>query len=249
MSFHVIIPARYHSSRLPGKPLANIGDKPMILHVCEQAKKSGAKSISVATDNSEIMSVVNKAGFSGIMTSEDHESGSDRVYEATQILKLSKQDIVVNVQGDEPFIPPENISQVASILATRNANMATLCCRIIDPREANNPNVVKVIFDKHGKAIYFSRSVIPFNRDNDLDSAESLTPYYRHIGLYAYTTEMLSQFVKWPISSLESIEKLEQLRVIENGESIYINVLERVPTPGIDTPDDLENANRYYQSL
>ncbi|PHS20050.1 MAG: 3-deoxy-manno-octulosonate cytidylyltransferase [Kangiella sp.] len=245
-NFHVIIPARYESSRLPAKPLAKINDKEMILHVCERAKESGAKSITVATDHLDIKRVVDNAGFNALMTRLDHESGSDRIYEAAELLNLDDNDIIVNVQGDEPFIPVANIQQVANIISNTNANMATLCCRINNEEEANNPNAVKVIFDNNNKAIYFSRSVIPFGRTGSLSSEFNLNNHFRHIGIYAYTKKFLKRFVSWPTSKLEMLEKLEQLRVIENGAEIYLDVLDLAPPAGIDTPEDLVRANQLF---
>jgi len=249
MSFHVIIPARFESTRLPGKPLAKIGERTMIEHVCQKAMESGAKSVMVATDHKKIIDCVEAAGFKAVMTSSEHASGSDRIYEACEILGSSDDDIIVNVQGDEPFIPSENILQVAGLIKKHNANMATLCCPIDDFQEAENPNAVKVIFDKNHKAIYFSRSTIPFVREYSEKSKFSLGNHFRHIGIYAYTKSFLSQFVSWPESQLEKSEKLEQLRVIENGESIYLDVLKSVPPAGIDTQQDLDNANQYYAKI
>ncbi|PCI68538.1 MAG: 3-deoxy-manno-octulosonate cytidylyltransferase [Gammaproteobacteria bacterium] len=246
-NFHVIIPARYESSRLPAKPLAKINDKEMILHVCERAKESGAKSITVATDHLDIKRVVDNAGFTAIMTRIDHESGSDRIYEAAELLNLEDDDIIVNVQGDEPFIPVANIQQVANIISNTSANMATLCCGIDSDEEANNPNAVKVIFDLNRKAIYFSRSIIPFVRTESLTSKFNPDNHFRHIGIYAYTKKFLKQFVNWPISKLELLEKLEQLRVIENGAAIYLDVLDLAPPAGIDTPEDLVRANQSFE--
>ena len=245
IDFHVIIPARYESSRLPGKPLAKIKGKEMILHVCERANLSGAKTVCVATDNIKIKTIVEKAGYTAVMTRDDHESGSDRVYEAAEILGLSDKDIIVNVQGDEPFIPIENISQVANIIVEKNANMSTLCCTIDDEKEASNPNAVKVVFDKNNKAIYFSRSILPYVRSNIIDETSNfeLGNHFRHIGIYAYKKHFLKQFIKWPISNLESLEKLEQLRALENGEAIYLDVLQDSPPSGIDTEEDLRIAN------
>lgn len=243
MKFHVIIPARYESLRLPAKPLAKINNKEMILHVCERAKASGAISVNVATDHLAIKKIVNDAGYNAIMTRVDHESGSDRLYEASEKLDLDDTAIIVNVQGDEPFIPIENIKQVADIISTRGAKMATLCCPITAESEANNPNSVKVIFDKNKKAIYFSRSLIPFVRGDLVESSFSQFNHFRHIGIYAYTKGFLKQFVNWPMSQLEKLEKLEQLRAIENGADIHLDILATPPPAGIDTPEDLHRAN------
>ena len=245
MTFHVIIPARFQSSRLPGKPLAKIGGKEMILHVCERAEESGAESVTVATDNRKIQMIVNQAGFKAILTREDHQSGSDRIFEAAELLGLKNEDVIVNVQGDEPFIPSENISQVASIIRSKKTQMATLCCPFTDILEANNPNAVKVIFDNNNRAIYFSRSLIPYDRNKS--ESNNTQNYYRHIGIYAYTKNFLKRFVQWPVSRLESIEKLEQLRVLENGEAIYLELLKDIPHAGIDTVEDLQQANVIYR--
>ncbi len=247
MKFHVIIPARYQSSRLPGKPLAKIGNRSMIEHVCLRAIESGAQSVTVATDHLDIKSYVEKAGFNAVMTRQDHVSGSDRIFEAVQFLGFSDSDIVVNVQGDEPFIPSKNISQVAGLINKYQTGMATLCCPIVNRQEANDPNAVKVIFDSNNKAVYFSRSSIPFVREEVDDLEFSLGNHFRHIGIYAYTKSFLTQFINWPEARLEKIEKLEQLRVIENGQSIYLDVLNNSPPAGIDTLEDLEKANHYYR--
>ena len=244
MNFHVIIPARYQSSRLPGKPLSKIGDLSMIERVCQRASNSGAQSVTVATDDQRILQCVKDAGYHAVMTKESHVSGSDRIFEAAEILGLDDDAIIVNVQGDEPFIPSENITQVAELLTDKKAKMATLCCSI-SSAEADDPNTVKVIFDKNQKAIYFSRSKIPFIREHHKDNENH---YYRHIGIYAYTKSLLASFVSWPESKLESAEKLEQLRIIENGENIYVGVLNSPPPAGIDTPNDLERANQFVKS-
>ncbi len=244
MKFHVIIPARYQSTRLPGKPLAKIGNRSMIEHVCHRANESGAQSVTVATDHLDIKSRVEDAGFNAVMTRNDHVSGSDRIYQAAEILGLADNAIIVNVQGDEPFIPSQNISQVASLIKKYQTGMATLCCPINNIKEANDANAVKVIFDGNNKAIYFSRSIIPFVRGSGTDSEFSLGNHYRHIGIYAYTKSFLANFIKWPEARLERLEKLEQLRAIENGESIYLDVLDNSPPAGIDTPEDLDKANQ-----
>ncbi|TQV85839.1 3-deoxy-manno-octulosonate cytidylyltransferase [Aliikangiella coralliicola] len=249
-SFHVIIPARYQSSRLPGKPLTQIGNQSMILHVCDRAKESGAESITVATDNNAILDEVQQHGYDAVLTREDHPSGSDRIYEAAEKIGLNDEQIIVNVQGDEPFIPAENISLVASLLSSPEDQMSTLCCPISEAEEVLDPNAVKVIFDKNGKAIYFSRSPIPYDRENIIKLGSPLSAsYYRHIGIYAYRKSFLKQFISWSPSELESAESLEQLRVIENGFSIKIAALEKSPPHGVDTPLDLEKAKHYFESL
>lgn len=250
--FHVIIPARYQSTRLPAKPLLNIGDKSMILHVCEKAQQSGAASVTVATDNEEILTEVNRNGYFAVMTSEDHPSGSDRVFEAAELAGLDDDAIIVNVQGDEPFIPATNISLVASLIDTENA-MSTLCCPITHAEELYDSNAVKVIFNKNNQAIYFSRSPIPFNRDCPESAIREQQlqegTYFRHIGIYAYRKSFLKQFIGWEPSGLEKTECLEQLRVIENGYGINISSLNESPPPGVDTESDLHKAREFYLAL
>lgn len=249
--FHVIIPARYQSTRLPAKPLAQIGDKAMILHVCQRALESGARSVTVATDHAAIADCVNQAGFRAVMTRADHVSGSDRVFEAAELAGISDQAVIVNVQGDEPFIPAQNIQQVAGLVNQQNP-MATLCCPILTPHELLDPNAVKVVFNAKGQAIYFSRSPIPYDRGNPVVLGSRLvSDYYRHIGIYAYRKSFLRQFISWAPSKLELVESLEQLRVLDNGCSIAIKALVQAPPQGVDTPEDLTKAQRYYltQSL
>ena len=248
--FHVIIPARLQSMRLEAKALKLIGDKPMILHVCDQAAQSGAKSVTVATDDQQIVEAVEKAGFKAVMTRNDHASGSDRVYEAAELVNLSNDDIIVNVQGDEPFIPPDNIRLVASLLSGNKSEMATLCCPINSVEEALDSNAVKVVFNQEGLALYFSRSLIPFNRNHPVELDKPLIGnYFRHIGIYAYRKSFLKSFIGWPQSELEKTESLEQLRVLENGGSIGIASLDELPPPGVDTPEDLRKAREYYSSI
>lgn len=248
--FHVIIPARFHSMRLPAKALELIGDKPMIVHVCEQASKSGAESVTVATDHQEIINAVEAAGFKAVLTKEEHPSGSDRVCEAAQLAGLNLDDVIVNVQGDEPFIPPQNIALVASLLDNQVNHMATLCCEVKTAKEALDPNVVKVVFNNDNQALYFSRSLLPFNRNQAVQLEQPLTsPCYRHIGIYAYRLKFLQQFIQWPPGSLEIIESLEQLRVLENGHNIAISCLESAPPHGVDTPDDLQAARLFLNQL
>lgn len=235
MSFIVVIPARLQSTRLPGKPLLEIAGKPMIQHVYERAKQSLATEVYVATDNEEIKKACESFGAKVCMTDANHASGSDRIEEVVSILDLADDDIVVNVQGDEPLIPPTVINQVAENLQTNSAaGLCSLYEEIENAQEVNNPNVVKVVTDKTGMALYFSRSSIPFNRDN----SDGLT-YKRHVGLYAYRVKTLHDFVDWPLSTLESIEKLEQLRFMDNGIKIHMaKSSENIP-PGVDTEADL----------
>jgi 3-deoxy-manno-octulosonate cytidylyltransferase (CMP-KDO synthetase) len=249
-NFHVIIPARYESTRLPAKALVKIGDKSMITHVCERAAESGASSITVATDHQLIFDEVIAQGYSAVMTKKSHQSGSDRVYEAAEIIGLDDKDVIVNVQGDEPFIPFKNISLVASLIDEGSFSMSTLCCAISNAEEVLDPNVVKVIFDKSDKAIYFSRSVIPFSRDREIKVGCQLpTTYYRHIGIYAYSKQFLKSYIGWDTGQFELVESLEQLRVIENGFSIKTACLKLAPPHGVDTQADLDQVRRYYSSL
>ncbi|WMS88041.1 3-deoxy-manno-octulosonate cytidylyltransferase [Pleionea litopenaei] len=243
--FHVIIPARYASTRLPGKPLAKIGDQSMIERVYHKAKESGAATVCVATDDQRIFDAVNAFGGQAVMTRTDHQSGTDRVYEAAQALNLSKEAIVVNLQGDEPFVPAQIIRQVAQLLDKPEKIMSTLCTQITCLEDVNNPNVVKVVFNQIGKAIYFSRAAIPFQREG----SPNLQNYFRHIGIYGFRMSLLEKFSSLSESSLEDAEKLEQLRVLDNGYAIEIAVAEETPPGGIDTPEDLVAANRMIEQL
>ncbi|WP_077338066.1 3-deoxy-manno-octulosonate cytidylyltransferase [Pseudocolwellia agarivorans] len=254
MSFIVVIPARYESTRLPGKVLADINGKPMIQWVVEKAKLSGASQVIVATDNDEVESVVKSFGGEVCKTRSDHQSGTERLAEVMTTYQFTDDQVIVNVQGDEPFIPPENIAQVADNLAIQNsARMATLAIKITDVEEAFNPNAVKVLCDKNGHALYFSRATIPYDRNRFLNKdaiAEIGDFYLRHIGIYAYRAGFIKDYVTWPASQLEQIESLEQLRVLWQGEKIHVAVAEStVPVEGVDTPEDLERAIQYAKTL
>lgn len=253
MSFSVVIPARYASSRLPGKPLVDIGGKPMIQHVYERALESEASSVVIATDDQRIADVVKGFGADFVMTSAKHPSGTDRLEEVVRNLGYYSDDIVVNVQGDEPLIPPRIINQVAHNLAAESdAAIATLCEEIHDIESLFNPNVVKVVFDVKGFAQYFSRAPIPWARDHFATSAVGKLPtempkdinYYRHIGIYAYRVKFLRSFVKWEASPLETTECLEQLRALWNGERIHVDLADEQPPAGVDTEDDLARVRR-----
>ncbi len=243
--FIVIIPARYGSTRFPGKPLVDINGKPMIQHVYERALEAGAKDVIVATDDGRIADVVE--GFNGnyCMTGVEHESGTERLAEVIQREAISGKRVVVNVQGDEPFIPAANIRQVAENLAENPAaKMATLSTPITDVEEVFNPNAVKVVTDKNGLALYFSRCGMPYDRDRfmgkEVDNIESIGEYYhRHIGIYAYRAEFVKQYIRMAPSPLEQIESLEQLRVLWHGENIHVETAVKPPPVGIDTPEDL----------
>lgn len=254
MSFIVVIPARFESSRLPGKVLADIAGKPMIQWVVEKAKESGADKVIVATDNAKVAEVVVSFGGEVCFTRADHQSGTERLAEVMEKYQFDDQQVIVNVQGDEPFIPSANIAQVAKNLARQQeARMATLAHKINDVSEAFNPNAVKVLCDKHGYALYFSRATIPYDRDRFLanDNIEQIGDFYlRHIGIYAYRAGFIKDYVNWPASQLEQVESLEQLRVLWQGEKIHVApALEKLSVEGVDTPQDLEKAREYALRL
>lgn len=241
MSFTVIIPARYQSTRLPGKPLADICGKPMIEHVYRQAIQAGADQVIIATDDQRVADVATGFGGTVCMTSPDHESGTERLAEVVEKMGIAPDHIVVNVQGDEPLIPPVVIAQVADNLAASTAPMATLGVAIEDAEEAFNPNAVKVVTDNQGYALYFSRATIPWDRDQFSDDKSQLNqPLMRHIGIYAYRAGFISKYINWAPSALEKIESLEQLRVLWYGEKIHVALAKQTPPPGVDTPEDLE---------
>lgn len=249
MAFVVVIPARFASSRLPGKPLADINGKPMIQWVWQQATQSGAAEVVIATDDERVAVVAADFGARVVMTKTSHQSGTERLAEVVDILKLAKDTVVVNVQGDEPFIPPAIIRQVAQNLSGQHkARMATLSVPVSAIDEVQNPNVVKVVTDKDGYALYFSRSVMPFDRDGAF-AGKTAQIYRRHIGIYAYRAGFIQDYVSWPVSELEQIECLEQLRVLWQGEAIHVADAEQVPPVGVDTPADLAHANLYAKGL
>lgn len=254
MSFVVVIPARFESSRLPGKVLADIAGKPMIQWVVEKALASGAEQVIVATDNDEVARVVESFGGEVCKTRADHQSGTERLAEVMETYQFADDQVIVNVQGDEPFIPVENIAQVAANLSNQSqARMATLAMTITDVAEALNPNAVKVLCDKSGYAMYFSRATIPYDRERFLnnDNIDEIGDFYlRHIGIYAYRAGFIKDYVQWPTSQLEQIESLEQLRVLWQGEKIHVAVAKtRLEVEGVDTPEDLEKARAYAKSL
>lgn len=244
MNFTVIIPARYASSRFPGKPLVDIMGKPMVQHVYERALDSGASRVIVATDDARIAKTVADFGGKYCMTGAHHESGTERLAEVIEVEDILSHELVVNVQGDEPFIPAENIQQVAENLhCHQEAEIATLAVAITDVEEAFNPNVVKVLTDKRGYALYFSRATIPYDRARflDADSIDEIGDFYlRHIGIYAYRAGFIKQYVNMAPSGLEQIESLEQLRVLWHGEKIHVDLAQQTPPTGIDTPEDLQ---------
>ncbi|MBI5213326.1 MAG: 3-deoxy-manno-octulosonate cytidylyltransferase [Nitrospirae bacterium] len=242
----IIIPARYASTRFPGKPLCPLSGKPLIIHVYERSKQAkSALEVFVATDNKLIYDAVEGCGGKAIMTSEGHQSGTDRIAEAVKILEntgygIQDRDIIVNVQGDEPMIQPEMIEDVIKLMEDERASIGTLAKKIEDAEEITDPNVVKVVFDEEGFALYFSRSPIPYHRDS-----QELTPnfYFKHIGIYAYRKDVLLRLSTLPSTRLEGIEKLEQLRALENGFKIKVKET-GFETIGVDTPTDLERVEK-----
>jgi 3-deoxy-manno-octulosonate cytidylyltransferase (CMP-KDO synthetase) len=235
MSFKVVIPARYASTRFPGKVLADIKGKPMIQHVHERALSSGATEVWIATDEAKVADVALAFGARVCMTAATHQSGSDRIAEVIETLGWRDDDIIVNVQGDEPLLPPENIYQVAENIEKHRVSMATLATPLGSETLLQSPDVVKVVFDHQGFALYFSRTPIPHDRDGDNKAG-----YWRHIGLYAYRAAFLKDFTGKAQAPLELTEKLEQLRVLWYGERIHVDIARITPGPGVDTPADLE---------
>jgi len=251
MKFKVVIPARYASSRLPAKPLLDIGGKPMVVRVAEQAIKSGAEEIVVATDHIDIFNAVEQAGFKSVMTREDHVSGTDRIAEVAAHFKWADDVSVVNVQGDEPLIDPKLIAEVAANLdAHLQASIATVCHAIHDKETMLNPNVVKVVLDAHGYAMYFSRAPIPYPRDAFAQSQGLPVglPVYRHVGIYAYRASFLHAYAKLTTSLVEQYEALEQLRAMWHGYKISVSIVNEAPATGVDTHDDLELVRKIIAS-
>ncbi|WP_404436939.1 3-deoxy-manno-octulosonate cytidylyltransferase [Stutzerimonas chloritidismutans] len=247
-TYTVVIPARYASTRLPGKPLQDIAGKPMIRHVWEQARKSGAQRVVVATDNRKILEACEGFGAEALLTRVEHNSGTDRLAEVADRLGLAADAIVVNVQGDEPLIPPSVIDQVALNLASHpEAAIATLAEPIGDSQALFNPNVVKVVSDINGLALTFSRAPLPWARDefaHDRESLPSAVPYRRHIGIYAYRAGFLADFVAWGPCWLENTECLEQLRALWHGIRIHVADAVEAPPAGVDTAEDLDRVRK-----
>ena len=246
--FLVVIPARLGSTRLPRKPLADIAGKPMVVRVAEQAKLSNAQSVVVATDSKEIQAACNEHRIECLLTSPDHPTGTDRIAEVAELLKLPANALVVNVQGDEPLIPPELINQVAQTLADNlGCAISTVATPITDLAEIENPNVVKVVLNRSNEALYFSRASIPFVRDQNMQSqTANLHTHLRHLGIYAYRAEFLSAYTRLEPAPPEQAEALEQLRALWNGYRIAVHIAPVAPPAGVDTPEDLE---RVRQSL
>lgn len=256
MSYIVVIPARYASTRLPGKPLEDIAGKPMIRHVYERACESGATRVVIATDDARIEQACNAFGAEVVMTSADHLSGTDRLEEVARKLQLHPRERVVNVQGDEPLIPPQLIDQVANNLeAHPDAAIATLSEAITDTTTLFNPNVVKVVSDARGMAHYFSRAPIPWGRDDWQQGVgrpgslalPTTTRYYRHVGIYGYRVSLLSSFVEWSPAPTEITESLEQLRALYNGALIHVEEACVSPASGVDTQEDLDQLRATFE--
>jgi 3-deoxy-manno-octulosonate cytidylyltransferase (CMP-KDO synthetase) len=248
--FTVLIPARWASTRLPGKPLADIAGKPMVVRVAERALASGADRVVVATDDRRIVDGAAAHGIASVLTRADHATGTDRLAEAAQQLGLSPQDIVVNVQGDEPLLEPALIRRIAEVLAASpDAAIATACHPITDLQEAFNPNVVKVALDHRNYALYFSRATIPWAREAFASPVRALPsdlPLYRHYGLYAYRVDFLTRYPTLASAPIERFEALEQLRALWHGYRIVVEITTGTPAPGVDTPADLERARALY---
>ena len=257
--FSVIIPARYASTRFPGKPLADIAGKPMVVRVAMQAAKSGAREVIIATDHAEIARVVQAHGFAAMMTRRNHATGTDRLAEVALKRRFSAQHIVVNVQGDEPLIPPVLIRRVAENLATHGAaSIATACHPIHSAEEFTNPNVVKVVLDNAGYALYFSRAPVPYARDafatgattqkgKGISSLPAKLPAYRHLGIYAYRCSFLNKFNKMRPVRIENFEALEQLRAMAYGHRISVAITRAAPHRGVDTPADLARILGHFR--
>jgi 3-deoxy-manno-octulosonate cytidylyltransferase (CMP-KDO synthetase) len=250
MGFKVVIPARYGSSRLPGKPLLEIAGKPMFMHVYERACRSGAEEVLVATDDDRIEAAARAAGAAVVMTSRDHPSGTDRLQEVARLRGWADDTIVVNVQGDEPLIPAEVIDQVAvNLEKSTGAGIATLAEPLTDAGQLFNPNIVKLVRDVHGHALYFSRAPLPWARDlfaQDRSALPASDLYLRHLGIYAYRVGFLHDYVKWPPAEIERLEALEQLRALYHGVKIHVDVAAVELPPGVDTAEDLERVRALF---
>ncbi|WP_038055591.1 3-deoxy-manno-octulosonate cytidylyltransferase [Thermodesulfobacterium hydrogeniphilum] len=239
----IIIPARYGSTRFPGKPLALLWNKPIIQHVYEKAIASGIKEVCVATDDERIFKTVENFGGKALYTSKDHTCGTERVAEASNILSLHEKDIIINLQGDQPLFPPEYFSLlIKPLLFSNQISMATLATPITSLKDLENPNKVKVVLDKEGNALYFSRAPIPYFRPPGKEPV-----YLKHIGVYAYRKGFLDKFIKLPHGDLEQAEKLEQLRALEYGYKIAVTIVPQ-DIPEVDTPEDLEYIKNLKRS-
>lgn len=240
--FHIVIPARYGSSRLPGKPLTPLAGRPLVEHVWRRANEGGAKTVVVATDDSRVADCVENFGGRACLTRGDHSCGSDRVAEVAERLRFQPDEVVVNLQGDAPLIDPAHIRAVAA--RARRDDLATLASPLSDPPEADNPNIVKVVLNAAGKALYFSRAPIPASHP----TSAARPRYLRHTGLYAYRVDVLRRLTAQPACELERTEGLEQLRALWLGMSIGVEIVDPPPGPEVDTPEDLRRVERLLES-
>ncbi len=246
--YKIVIPARYGSTRLPGKPLLPLAGRPMIAHVCERALATGADEVVVAVDDERIAEAVRELPVRALMTRPDHASGTERLVEVAQLLGWGGEVVVVNLQGDEPLLEPALVDRLAAAFAAQaRAGAATLAAPIETADELFDPNAVKVVLDRDGYALYFSRAPIPWARDDFAGGRQSLPArmrYWRHIGIYAYTAEFLQRYAAWPVSDLERLESLEQLRILWCGERLLVLQVPHAPEAGIDTAADLHRVER-----
>ncbi len=250
VSFRIVIPARFGASRLPGKPLRLLAGKPLIAHVCERALETG-QPVWVATDDERVRAAVAGLPVEVVMTGSHHTCGTERIAEVAQKLDWHRADVVVNLQGDEPLMEPALVTQVARALyESRDANVATLATPLTDRNELFNPNLVKTVVDSFGHALYFSRAPIPWHRDGFSQPDAGLPagiPFLRHIGLYAYMAGFLKTYARWPVCPLETVESLEQLRILWHGELIAVRTVATAPPPGVDTEADLARVEAVMQ--
>ncbi len=245
MAFRVVIPARFASTRLPAKALCEIAGKPMVQHVYERACKSSADSVVIATEDERIVKACEKFGAPVCLTRNTHLTGTDRIAETVELMGYEHDDIIVNVQGDQPFVPYENIDQLAqNLIVNEQANIATLCERIHDEQDLYNPGLPKVVLDINGYALYFSRNLIPWVKNIDLHTQV----YYKHMGLYAYRAETIQKFVTWPPSHLELSESLEQLRFLSQGEKIHVGIAIKSAPLEVNTQEDLIKVRQLVAS-
>lgn len=250
-AFKVVIPARFASTRLPGKPLLDLGGKPMVVRVAERARLSGADEVWIATDHPDVKAAAEAHGVAALMTRNDHPTGTDRLAEVAAQLGWLPETIVVNVQGDEPLIEPAVIAQTAQQLAVSGADIATVAHPITEAADFFNPNIVKVVCRADGDAVYFSRAPIPYARDHFAREAGGETlpeglPAYRHVGLYAYRTRFLHAYAKLSEAPTEHFEALEQLRALWHGYRISLALIDHAPAPGVDTPEDAERVKKLF---